>query len=112
MNFSFTPIKPKKDVLNPARYMAEIAKATTDAKNGVQADFKKTVATWKTKPVFYVTRRGTIWYIGTKDEIYGYVDNGTKGPYPIPKTIRPGKRLALPVMPDVRRTKILLCRNK
>ena len=77
MKIDFTPIKPKKDVLDPARYKAEIDKATTDAKNGVQADFKKTTATWSHKPTWYTTRRGTIWYIGTKDEIYGYVDNGT-----------------------------------
>jgi hypothetical protein len=77
MKINLTPIKPKKNVLDPVRYKAEIDKATTDAKNGVQADFKKTTATWKHKPTWYATRRGTIWYIGTKDEIYGYVDNGT-----------------------------------
>ena len=91
MKIDFTPIKPKKDVLDPARYKAEIDKATIAAKDGVQADFKKTAATWSHQPTWYTTRRGTIWYIGTKDEIYGYVDEGTSPHIIAPK--KPGGRL-------------------
>jgi Rieske Fe-S protein len=90
MKISLEPIKPKKNLLDPARYEAELAKATRDSVEGVKADFKKTTATWQHQPVWYITRRGTDWYIGTKDEIYGYVDEGTK-PHDIPA--KPGKFL-------------------
>lgn len=78
MKISLEPIKPKKDLLNPKRYIDAVAKATTESKDGVKADFKKTTSTWEHQPQWYTTRRGTDWYIGTKDEIYGYVDLGTK----------------------------------
>lgn len=78
MKISFEPIFPKKDLLNPQRYIDGVVKATAESKNGVQADFKKTTNTWEHKPRWYTTRRGYDWFIGTKDEIYGYVDLGTK----------------------------------
>jgi hypothetical protein len=93
MKISLEPILPKKNPFDPARYKAEIDAATITAKNGIQADYRKTVATWDHKPTFYTTRRGYIWYIGTKDKIYSYVELGTP-PHLIPKTINPNKRLA------------------
>lgn len=79
MKISFEPITPKKDLLNPKRYLDAVEKATNESKEGVKADFKKTTNTWEHKPTWFITRRGTDWYIGTKDEIYGYVDLGTRG---------------------------------
>lgn len=93
MKISFEPIKPKRPIVNATALDAGIKDATEKAKEGVKADFQKTTATWQHQPVWYITRRGTDWFIGTKDEIYGYVDQGTE-PHPIPKTIQPGKRLA------------------
>lgn len=92
MKISFEPIKPKKPIINPAILKAGVEQATTFCKEGAKADFRKTTATWTHQPTWYITRRGTDWFIGTKDEIYGYVDEGTP-----PHTIRaknPSGRLA------------------
>lgn len=54
----------------------------------VRRDFKKTVSTWDKKPKFSVKRvikdNLVIYSAGTDDEIYGYVNNGTK-----PHVIKP-----------------------
>lgn len=91
MKITFEPIIPKKKVFDPARYIAEVDRAVITSKNGVQADFKKTTATWSHQPKWYATRRGYIWYIGTSDVIYSYVDEGTRPHVIRPK--RPGGRL-------------------
>lgn len=84
MKISLTPIKPKKDLFNPAKYKDRIDLASFVAKEGIKADFRKTTATWSHQPKWYTTRRGTDWYIGTTDEIYRYVNEGTR-----PHTIAP-----------------------
>lgn len=58
--------------------MMSIAK---DAK----VDFEKTVETWKDKPEFYIDERPRSYAVVTDDEIYHFVDKGTKR-HPIPKT--------------------------
>lgn len=92
MKISFEPIKPKRPIVNAAALAAGIKDATEKAKEGVKADFQKTTATWQHQPVWYVTRRGTDWFIGTKDEIYGYVDQGT-APHLIKSKYPPKGRL-------------------
>lgn len=87
MKISLQPIMPKKDLFNPARYKDGIELATFVAKEGIKADFRKTAATWSHQPKWYTTRRGTDWYIGTTDEIYGYVNYGTR-----PHIIAPKKK--------------------
>ena len=75
MKISLEPILPKKNIFDPARYKAEIDKATLTAKDGIQADYKKTVATWNHKPKFYTTRRGYNWYIGTTRRDIAFLSN-------------------------------------
>lgn len=84
MKITLRPIVPKRPIFDTARFETLSARAIQDSKDGILNDFKKTVSTWTHKPRFYVTRRGFDWYIGTNDEIYGYVDNGT-----VPHVIRP-----------------------
>jgi len=91
VRISLEPIASKRRLLDPAIFKAEIERATLEVKNGIQDDFKKTTATWRHRVVWYTTRRGTDWFIGTKDEIYGYVDLGTRAHVIRPK--RPGGSL-------------------
>jgi hypothetical protein len=71
-------ISPKgKKLFDTARLLAEIDHARQQTQTDILNDFKKTTATWKHRVVWYSTRRGNDVFIGTKDEIYGYVDNGT-----------------------------------
>jgi hypothetical protein len=78
MKLTLTPIVPKKKQFKTALYKAEIEKARREVKEGILRDFKSTFQTWKHKPKFGATRKGDAYYISTKDEIYGYVEGGTK----------------------------------
>lgn len=89
------PIKPKAmktdafrlELLNGLRLFGTTAKG----------DYAKTTGTWKKKPKFYVKislRGGNATVnVYTDNEIYPYLDDGTKGPYQIPKD--PGKSKTL-----------------
>lgn len=63
--------------------------------------FEAVVKTWKRKPRF-ISRVTvlkdkmilSVFPIGAHADKFRWVDRGTKGPYPIPKVVRPGKRLA------------------
>jgi len=77
MKFNFQPILPKKPIFDTAKFDALVQQATRQTVDDIHADYQKTVATWTHKPKFYTTRRGLIWYIGTNDKIYGYVEMGT-----------------------------------
>lgn len=69
-------------------YLAAIEKATYKSAGLLLRDLESTVRTWKHKPTFDVTitRQGGDYSVsaGTDDEIYGYVNDGTK-----PHVIRP-----------------------
>ena len=94
MKISLKPIIPKSNQFNSALYQRLIEQATVEVWNGVKKDFESTVSTWQSKPRFGMTRKGNTWYVSTKNDVYSYVDRGTKGPYLIPKVIKPGVRLA------------------
>lgn len=46
-------------------------------------DFEKTVESWKDKPEFYIDERPRSYAVVTDDEIYHFVDKGTR-PHKIP----------------------------
>ena len=80
-------IKPKK--MNQRAFNAVLLDTLADAEKGILKDFTDTTKTWKHKPEFehghmLNPRRGKA-YVQTDDEIYGYVNNGTR-PHRIPKT--------------------------
>jgi len=89
-------IKPKK--LNEAAMRRELGNELTAIAKEVNTDFDKTTKTWKHKPVWVQTvktgDRKAEFAVLTDDEIYGYVDRGTK-----PHIIRPKRasRLAFGV---------------
>lgn len=77
-------IKALKPAALPSadEYLAAIEKSTYKAAGLLLRDLEATVRTWNKKPTFDVTitRTGDDYSVtaGTDNEIYGYVDGGTK----------------------------------
>jgi len=88
---ALTPKKFKDDVFRKEIFIT----AKTTARD-IRNDFQKTVSTWERKPKFEmivaVGPNSIDIYVGTDDEIYGYVDRGTKEHIIQPK--KPGGVLA------------------
>jgi len=85
--FQFKAIKPKKLKIDKIRM--EILNALRAEGRDVTKEYEKTTASWRVKPKFEtmigLTRaEGASVFVGTDDEIYGYVDQGTR-----PHVIRP-----------------------
>lgn len=78
MKIHLEPIVPKMRSLNQAYYKNLIERAKQDTIKGIQADFQATVATWEHKPKFGITRKGDDWHVSTKDDVYSYVNEGTR----------------------------------
>lgn len=98
MAITVKQIKPKK-LNTPAMQKAIAAEMKAFGKD-MKKEFEKTTRTWEHKVVFERLEEispdlGKVEVaVLTDDEIYRYVDEGTKGPYKIPKFVTPGKRLA------------------
>ena len=78
----FKPIKPRKP-FQSSIYRTEIKEASQKIAKGIEKDFAKTYRTWKHKPKFKTTiegpgTKGVSITVATEDEIYAYVDQGTK----------------------------------
>lgn len=75
---SFSTFKPLKESV----FREEAMKAMKNLQKSVADDQERTVATWKRKPTFYskvvVGKDSIELHFGTDNEIYGYVDKGTK----------------------------------
>ena len=79
-------IIPKKLVADPAK----LSRALTNALNGValdiQVDFKVTTQTWQHKPSFPISSPSDYRrIIATDDEVYGFVNDGTRPHRILPK---------------------------
>jgi hypothetical protein len=59
-----------------------IREAMLDVAGEAKTDFEKTVETWKNKPKFRIDERSRSYTVATDDEVYHFVDKGTK-PHPI-----------------------------
>lgn len=83
-------IKPV-NVVTRGIFRTEMLVEANKIASDMNKDFEKTVATWKNKPKFdtkIVARNQEVSItVSTDDEIYGYVDQGTKA-----HIIRPRKR--------------------
>lgn len=85
-------IRPRKStVLDAAAFLAAVGDGIEDTANAMIKDFERTTATWERQPVFQIMGKASrvgsrvvSVTVGTDDEIYGYVSNGTK-----PHLIRP-----------------------
>lgn len=82
--------------INPKRLKADVFRLEfltelNKIRREVKKDFEKTTATWKEQPKFEaeisLMHPGPTVLVGTDDEIYNYVDRGTK-----PHIIRPKRR--------------------
>lgn len=73
-------IKPKR--LNDKGLRLTLINKARKIGNDMKRDFEATTATWKHKPVFEMNvstkGQGPAVLVGTDDEIYGYVNDGTK----------------------------------
>lgn len=84
---SLVAITIKKDVINLKQLAGVIAGVNLETAKGVKKDLEKTTRTWKTKVLFTIeigkdgTGSATVY---TNNEIYSYVNYGTK-----PHIIRP-----------------------
>lgn len=69
-----------KTGLDPTKYLRAIENAGNESAKAVQADFHVTTRTWKRQPNFNIdhSHGSGEWTIGTDDEIYGYVTEGTR----------------------------------
>lgn len=79
-------IIPKKLLADPAKLSRALENALNGVALAVQVDFKVTVQTWEHKVAFPITipsyyRR----IIATDDEVYGYVNSGTRPHRILPK---------------------------
>lgn len=75
---------PRKLAFDPKALSRAINNTLDMAAEGIQADFGVTTQTWKNRPAFRIYRHGRdlTRYIYTEDEIYSYVNDGTR-PHPI-----------------------------
>lgn len=84
---------PKDLVVNPQKLARAVTNALDGAAAGALIDFKTTTATWSHKVAFQIDKsRPDRRVVGTDDEIYGYVTEGTR-PHVI---VAHGKALAFP----------------
>lgn len=87
-------IVPKDLVMQPQKLARAVTNGLDAAQKGALADFEVTVLTWQ-HTVQFVTLAPNAGsrIVGTDDEIYGYVNDGTRAHIIAPKN---GKALAFP----------------
>jgi hypothetical protein len=79
MKFRMEVIKVKGGLLSDPRSLSRVIEnALTAAALGVKADFGVTTQTWQHRPRFVIIRKTGERIVGTSDEVYGYVDHGTR----------------------------------
>lgn len=83
-------IKPKGKLFNLPKIEKAIKDAVQESADDAQKLYESCVATWNHKPTFEQTTTKDGIIVGTEDEIFGYVDEGTR-PHVI--TIKNGRVL-------------------
>lgn len=78
MAFTLRPIRPKGRAVDADRIMAAVKAAMRETAEGARNDFERTTATWENKPSFELIETTTGIVVGTDDQIYQYVDEGTR----------------------------------
>lgn len=98
MRIRIEAIRPRKSpLIDTKAFTRELSKAVDKTANDMRGDFEKTTRTWDTDVKFYVRpkggqigRRDMVITVYTNNQIYQYVDEGTK-----PHIIRPKKASTL-----------------
>ncbi len=78
MAFKLKPIKPKGKMFDLSRIERAIKTAMQKTAQEAVEDYEQCVATWKHKPSFEITATKDGAVVGTDDEIFEYVDEGTR----------------------------------
>ena len=73
-----TPIIPKTMAAKFKNAPDAVEKGMDEAAEAVKADFEKTTAGWEHSVSFTIQKQGTDRTVTTDDEIYGYVEHGTR----------------------------------
>lgn len=73
-----TPIIPKTMAAKFKSAPEAVAKGMDDAAEMVKKDFEQTTASWDHSVTFTIAKQGVDRTVTTNDEIWGYVDEGTK----------------------------------
>lgn len=68
---------------NAKRLPLAVAKGFTEIATESIGLYQKTTRTWKRQPKFYAERTARGVTVNTDSQIFQWVDEGTKGPYPI-----------------------------
>lgn len=79
------PIHPAGDLFNLAAVARAVTGALIEATADARSDLQKTTATWKHKVDFVITPIPDGFQVDTSDEIWGYVDKGTKPHIIVPR---------------------------
>lgn len=79
------PITPKGFAEQMRRLPGAVKKGMRQAAEAVKTDFESSTATWEHNVAFTIQEDGDNLIVGTDDEIYGYVDKGTKPHVIVPK---------------------------
>lgn len=90
MAFKLKVIKPKTSAVNAARVERAVKTAMEQARDGALKDYLACTHEWDHTVVFEAIQTKDGWIVGTEDEVFQYVDEGTE-----PHTIapKPGKAL-------------------
>lgn len=84
MRIKITPIQPRNKMAEPEAISAAIERALDRNAAETLAEYQKVVATWDTEVNFTIHKTKYGRSVGTRNKIFGYVDQGTR-PHPIPK---------------------------
>lgn len=94
MPFSMRPIGGKTKGLDAKRYQRAVENALDGIAKDMRVDFNVTTQTWQQQPEFTIEKAEGSRTVGTDNEIYGYVNDGTRPHIIAPKR---GKALAFGV---------------
>lgn len=83
-------IIPTKIILDPEAMARAIENTLDGVAKDIKVDFDVTTQTWKDRPAFSTEKREGYRSVSTEDEIYGYVNFGTR-----PHVIMPVRARAL-----------------
>lgn len=78
MTFRMKAVIPKSLLLDPQKLARAIDNTLTGNAKAVKVDFQVTTQTWVTKPDFVIEDGPGKRTISTDNEIYGYVNDGTR----------------------------------
>lgn len=84
MAFRLKAIKPKTNARNAARTIQAVKSVMEAARDGALKDYLSCTRSWDHTVVFEAIQTKDGWIVGTEDEVFQYVDEGTE-----PHTIAP-----------------------